>query len=86
MTSPESSEHLKFFEKCGTPCYIAPEILRGEGYSKKCDIFSIGSVMFNMLTGQYLFAGSNANEMLFNNRVCNLFSKKRYVTSFSKEC
>jgi len=21
----------KMFDKCGTPCYVAPEILRGEG-------------------------------------------------------
>jgi serine/threonine protein kinase len=41
----------KLFEICGTPCYIAPEILKKEGYDEKCDLFSLGSVMFNMLTG-----------------------------------
>jgi serine/threonine protein kinase len=45
------------FDKCGTPCYVAPEILRGEGYRERADIFSAGSVFFNLLTGRYLFKG-----------------------------
>jgi serine/threonine protein kinase len=49
----------KLFEKCGTPCYAAPEILRGEGYTSKCDIFSIGSIFFNLVSGRYLFPGAN---------------------------
>lgn len=45
------------FVKCGTPGYTAPEILRGQGYSLNSDIFSLGSVLFNLLSGCYLFAG-----------------------------
>ena len=45
----------KFFEKCGTPCYAAPEILRGDGYTSKCDIFSLGSIFFNLVTGRFIF-------------------------------
>ena len=44
---------------CGTPSYIAPEMLRGEPYDYRADIFSIGSIMFNLLTGKYLFPGSD---------------------------
>ncbi len=39
-------------DKCGTPSYIAPEILRGEKYLFKSDIFSIGSIMYNLVTGR----------------------------------
>lgn len=42
-------------DRCGTPTYIAPEILRGEKYSTKVDIFSLGSLMYNLITGSYLF-------------------------------
>lgn len=49
----------KVFEMCGTPCYIAPEVLSGRGYTEKCDIFSIGSIMFNMITSRYLFGGES---------------------------
>ena len=50
---------IPLFDKSGTPCYIAPEILRDEGYGTKCDIFSLGSVFFNLVTGAYLFNGAN---------------------------
>jgi serine/threonine protein kinase len=52
-------ETIKLTEKCGTPCYVAPEILRGEGYSTKCDMFSMGSLMFGLITGRYLFKGAD---------------------------
>lgn len=37
---------------CGTPSYVAPEILRRDGYSYRADLFSLGSVIFNILTGK----------------------------------
>lgn len=43
---------------CGTPGYIPPEVLRGKDYNLKSDIFSVGSILFNILTGKMLFCGS----------------------------
>jgi serine/threonine protein kinase len=43
--------------KCGSPGYVAPEIFQKSGYSYKADVFSLGSVFFNLLTGRYLFSG-----------------------------
>lgn len=31
---------------------MAPEILRRDGYSYRADLFSLGSVIFNILTGK----------------------------------
>ncbi|TNV85659.1 hypothetical protein FGO68_gene1132 [Halteria grandinella] len=56
--------------KCGTPGYAAPEILRDHGYSFKSDIFSLGSVLFNLLTGCYLFSGATQEELLLKNKEC----------------
>jgi len=36
---------------CGTPGYQAPELIKGEWYTKACDIFSCGVVLFILLTG-----------------------------------
>jgi serine/threonine protein kinase len=30
-----------------------------EGYTYKADIFSLGALFFNLLTGRYLFSGEN---------------------------
>ena len=35
----------------GTPGYIAPEIYKGSGLTKKTDIFALGMVMFEILSG-----------------------------------
>ncbi|EDW36785.1 GL25881 [Drosophila persimilis] len=37
---------------CGTPNYIAPEILNKQGHSFEVDIWSIGCVMYTLLVGQ----------------------------------
>ena len=60
------------FFKCGTPSYIAPEILRGNGYSQRADIFSIGSMMYNLVSGKYLFDEKDHHSHLKLNRECNL--------------
>lgn len=52
---PENGELM--YNECGSPTYTAPEILRGQGHREKCDIFSLGSIFFNLLTGAYLFNG-----------------------------
>jgi serine/threonine protein kinase len=34
--------------RCGTPCWTAPEILRGEKYSEKADVYSFGIIMWEV--------------------------------------
>ena len=43
----------------GTPGYIAPEQLMGEQAGPASDIYALGLVMQEMLTGQHAFSGSN---------------------------
>ena len=42
---------------CGTPIYMAPEIWRGEDYDSKVDIWSLGVVMYYLLSGSHPFDG-----------------------------
>jgi serine/threonine protein kinase len=79
-------DNVKMTEKCGTPCYVAPEVLRNEGYTTKCDIFSLGSVLFNLLTGRFLFKGANKVEVLQANKTCNIKSIYEYIKDLSKSC
>lgn len=44
---------------CGTPGYIAPEALAGQGFTIKSDIFSLGSILYNILSLKNLFSGKD---------------------------
>ncbi|KAH8895127.1 Serine/threonine-protein kinase ATG1 [Thozetella sp. PMI_491] len=49
---------------CGSPLYMAPEILRYERYDAKADLWSVGTVLFEMVTGKPPFRASNHVELL----------------------
>jgi serine/threonine protein kinase len=50
-------------EQCGTPAYIAPEILKDKGYSFQVDIWSAGVVLYAMLYGTVPFKANNMEEL-----------------------
>ncbi|CDW83537.1 serine threonine protein kinase [Stylonychia lemnae] len=56
-------------KKCGTPGYVGPEVLKGQKASTKSDIFSLGSLFYNLLAGQMLFGGRTAKQVLQNNQI-----------------
>jgi len=43
----------------GTPSYMSPEQLKNEVITKKSDIFSLGCVLYELVTGQKAFEGDN---------------------------
>ncbi|XP_011494158.1 PREDICTED: serine/threonine-protein kinase polo [Ceratosolen solmsi marchali] len=47
---------------CGTPNYIAPEILTKAGHSYEVDIWSIGCIMYTLLVGKPPFETSSLKE------------------------
>ena len=54
----------KMFEQCGTPAYIAPEILKNKGYEGfSVDIWSCGVVLYAMLSGTVPFKGNDLHEL-----------------------
>ena len=50
-------------DKVGTSSYLAPEIVSGFGYDEKIDIWSLGVILYNLLTGSELFIGESKNEL-----------------------
>jgi TolB-like protein len=48
----------------GTPRYMAPEQVTGEGLDARSDLFALGAILFEMLAGRPAFSGRNAVEIL----------------------
>lgn len=69
----ERKRKTEEFCVCGTPGFIAPEVLAGkyEG-DGKCDVFSLGIMFYIMLTGKSPFEGRTRLERLEQNQRCEI--------------
>lgn len=51
---------------CGTPVYLAPEMIKEIGHDEHLDIWCIGVLMFELLTGEIPFPGNNMTALSEN--------------------
>ncbi|MGB9486777.1 MAG: serine/threonine-protein kinase [Terriglobia bacterium] len=63
----------KFTQTMGTPDYISPEQVKGKRGDARSDIYAMGVMLYEMLTGKVPFTGPNAflimNDRLLNNPI-----------------
>jgi serine/threonine protein kinase len=50
----------------GSPLYMAPELLREENATNQSDVFSMGVMMYELLTGKQPFAADNLPSIIYN--------------------
>ena len=78
-------EHNKLIETlCGSPMYMAPEIMKYKEYTNKSDLWSVGVIMYEMLTGRTPYKSKT-----FYNLMKDIEKKKIVIPpsiELSKEC
>lgn len=97
MISPDSKIKYKLIDfglacyafddqilRCGSPGYIAPEVLRRQPYGTKIDIFGIGICLYMLLSGRSPFAGKTLHEILEVNKQGIVYFPNKYWKRVSK--
>uniref|UniRef100_K4A6J2 Protein kinase domain-containing protein n=1 Tax=Setaria italica TaxID=4555 RepID=K4A6J2_SETIT len=51
---------------CGSPLYMAPEVMQAQKYDAKADLWSVGVILYQLVTGIPPFNGDNQIQLLKN--------------------
>jgi calcium-dependent protein kinase len=79
-TARKFTKGKKLRQVIGTPFYMAPEIFNEKKYNEKADIWSLGIVMYILLTGKAPYFGNN-DEKITQQAKKGIFNRKLLLES-----
>jgi serine/threonine-protein kinase len=81
-----SSSRTKTGVILGTPNYMSPEQIMGQKINSKSDIFSLGVVFYQLITGELPFHGDNLSGLLYQITQVKHPSPRSYNQRLPKVC
>lgn len=64
LSHQATEESQKFYTQCGSITHIAPEVFTNKGYDHRIDIWSLGVVLYVMLSVSYPFNHPDKNQII----------------------
>ncbi|GAX11735.1 hypothetical protein FisN_7Lh115 [Fistulifera solaris] len=78
-------EEGRLTTKCGTPAYVAPEVITGAPYDCKCDLWSIGCLLYMLIGGYPPFQGKSLKDLFRKIRSADFIFHESYWQNASVE-
>ncbi|CAI2365966.1 unnamed protein product [Moneuplotes crassus] len=66
LSKLQDSSFAEMNTACGSPNYVAPEVISQPSYGRECDIWSLGVIAYLLICGNFPFEGSNVMEVYGN--------------------
>jgi len=79
----------KGFRRAGTPSYMAPEVIQGNGFTESADMWAVGVILYELLLGEDIFQWlENRHENKCKKRIEELFtgSLKGMISKNAEDC
>ncbi|OHS98593.1 hypothetical protein TRFO_35028 [Tritrichomonas foetus] len=67
----------------GTPGFVPPEVISGEGFSEKCDVFALGVILYQMIEVNLPFTVQRFSSTQLFNEAQNLVNYNQFPDNFS---
>lgn len=76
LETPSDIPEDLFSTYCGSPMYMSPEMLNHENYNSKSDLWSVGVILYQLITGHPPFQASNLKQLIskINTETINLYN------------
>jgi serine/threonine protein kinase len=85
--SASLSDSIAMDKRCGSPGYVAPEVVMKKPYDIKIDSFSAGSLLHFLISGKAAFFGSTTESVLYKTVRCAVnFRKSLRLECLSDQC
>lgn len=66
LSKLQGASNAEMKTACGSPNYVAPEVISQPWYGRECDIWSLGVIAYLLISGNFPFEGSNVVEIYEN--------------------